>query len=103
MQRIPIPYFAPPSCGGEGRRDVNSLHVPNFGNVDLALPQDAKPPAFSVQIILPVSLHALYGEHPIVLSTSEGETVAELKQKVQAITGMSPKEVALYSSGGLAE
>jgi hypothetical protein len=69
-----------------------SLGVSSGGNVDVSLPNGpATAPAFSVRVVMPTSLQPLYGAS-ISVPTSASETVAELKAKVEAITGVSPSE-----------
>jgi hypothetical protein len=69
-----------------------SLGVPNGGNVDLSLPSGpSAPPPFAVKVEMPASLQPLYGE-TITIPTSATESVADVKAKVEAITGMSPSE-----------
>jgi hypothetical protein len=70
-----------------------SLGVLSGGNVDVSLLNNevAAPPPFALKVEMPASLRALYGE-TITIPTSASETVANVKAKVEAITGMSPSE-----------
>ena len=65
-----------------------SLGVQRGGNVDLSLPNGpSPPPAFAVTVEMPTSVQPLYGE-TITIPTSASESVADVKAKVEAITGM---------------
>jgi hypothetical protein len=79
---------------------LGSYGVPSGGEVDLAIP--AAPPAmpFAVKVEMPPSLVALYGSS-ITIPTSTSETVADVKAKVESITGMSAAEQALMFDGSL--
>ena len=76
----------------DGSATLASVGVASGGNVDLSLPSGpSPPPPFAVKVEMPASLQALYGE-TITIPTSASETVADVKAKVEAITGMSPSE-----------
>ena len=70
-----------------------ALGVPHGGgNVDVSLPNGpSPPPPFAVKVEMPTSLQPLYGE-TITIPTSASESVADVKAKIEAITGMSPSE-----------